>query len=91
MKLHDFLNLFDNLNGDTTITDDDLFRIVSAKTVDIIDCIPKLYLVKDYDELFNMEVVSFGFYDNELCVRVKKNTEKRNYRPWKFFNLNNKR
>ena len=27
--------------------------------------------VKNYAELFNMEVVSFGFYEDELCVRVR--------------------
>ena len=27
--------------------------------------------VNNYAELFEMKVVSFGFYDDELCVRVK--------------------
>jgi hypothetical protein len=27
--------------------------------------------MESYDKLFEMEVVAFGFYDNELCVRVR--------------------
>ena len=60
MKLCDFLNLYDNWNGVLVINDDNL------------DC---LYYgnfwnakISDFE---NREVVAFGFYDNELCVRVR--------------------
>lgn len=48
-------------NGITVVNNDDLTMFVRNKTVSV---------VKE-GGLWDMEVVSFGFYDDELCVRVK--------------------
>lgn len=48
-------------NGITVVNNDDLTMFVRNKTVSV---------VKE-EGLWDMEVVSFGFYDDELCVRVK--------------------
>ena len=48
--------------------------IVIGRTLDIMECMENfnpMTKVNNYAELFEMKVVSFGFYDNELCVRVK--------------------
>ena len=62
MKLREFLNLYDNWNGVVCINDDDLNLIIKDK--------PSCVLSSPGD-LFIREVLAFGFYDNELCVRVK--------------------
>lgn len=61
MKLREFLNLYDNWNGIICVNDDDLNCIIKGDP----------YVVLSNGNLFEMEVVSFGFYDNELCVRVR--------------------
>lgn len=71
MNLREFLNLYDNWNGTTKVNDDNLDTIVIGNTLRIMECIPTLNRVENYEKLFKMEVVAFGFYDNELCVRVK--------------------
>lgn len=61
MILRDFLNMYDNWNGVICVNGDNL------------DCIIKgdPYVVLSYEHLYKMEVTAFGFYDNELCVRVR--------------------
>ena len=74
MKLRDFVNLYDNWNGIMVVNDDNLNTIVKGRTVDIMDWqVPfhPLSSVKSYAKLFEMEVVAFGFYDGEFCVRVR--------------------
>lgn len=74
MKLKEFINMYDNWNGTTKVNDDNLDTIVIGRTMDIMECMENFNpttKVKNYAELFEMEVVSFGFYDDELCVRVK--------------------
>jgi hypothetical protein len=71
MKLKQFMDLYDNWNGVTVVNDNNLDRIVMGTTHRIMSCIPTLINVESYEKLFNMKVVSFGFYDDELCVRVK--------------------
>lgn len=61
MNFKNFMDLYDNWNGITKVNDDNLHTIIKGKTLDIMEC----------SKLFGMEVVAFGFYDNELCVRVK--------------------
>ena len=61
MKFKDFIDMYDNWNGITVVNDDDLNMIVSGPTHSI---------AKEKNFLWDMKVVSFGFYDNELCVRV---------------------
>lgn len=57
----DFIYAFDNWNGITVVNDNNLNCIIKGKTSDIAE----------RKELHNMEVVSFGFYENELCIRVR--------------------
>lgn len=61
MKLREFLDMYDNWNGIVCVNDDNLDLIIKGK--------PDVVLSKG--TLFEMEVVAFGFYDNELCVRVR--------------------
>lgn len=75
MKFKDFMDLYDNWNGIVCVNDDNLHPIVISTAHKIMDCIPLLnngeWFDDNYEKLFNMEVVAFGFYDNELCVRVR--------------------
>lgn len=59
MKLKDFLTRYD-WTGTVCINDDNLNCITKGNFWNL-----KLH------ELGDREVVAFGFYDNELCVRVK--------------------
>lgn len=61
MKLREFLNMYDNWNVMVCVNDDNLDLIIHGK--------PEVVL--SYKDTYQKEVVSFGFYDNELCVRVK--------------------
>ena len=61
MKLREFLNMYDNWNGIICVNDDNLNCIIKGNP----------YVVLSYGNLYDMEVVAFGFYDNELCVRVR--------------------
>lgn len=74
MKFEQFMEMYDNWNGNTRVDDGTLEVVVKGNTMDIMERLVQFgerTKVKSYDELFNMEVVSFGFYDNELRVRVK--------------------
>lgn len=71
MKFRQFMEMYDNWNGTTKVNDDNLDTIVIGHTLKIMECIPVLNRVENYNQLFEMEVVSFGFYDDELCVRVR--------------------
>lgn len=72
MKLRDFLELYDDWNGTTKINDDNLETIIIGNTADIVyeDCTFSQNGYS-YSQLWNKKVVAFGFYDNELCVRVR--------------------
>ena len=59
MKLRDFLDLYDGA-GIICINDDNLDNL----------CYGDIWNVK-LDDFENCEVIAFGFYDNELCVRVR--------------------
>lgn len=61
MKLREFLDMYDNWNGIICVNDDNLNCIIKGNP----------YVVLSHKNLYEMEVVSFGFYDNELCVRVR--------------------
>ena len=61
MNFKDFIDLYDNWNGVTVVNDDKLSCRLINNTA----------LVAEDDSLWDMEVVSFGFYDNQLCIRVK--------------------
>ena len=58
MKLRDFLNLYDG-NIKVIVNNNNLKRIFAGNIFGA--------RISDYK---HCEVISFGFYDNELCVRV---------------------
>ena len=60
MKLKELLDMYDNWNGITVINDDNLEPIAKEETS---------VIAKD-ERFINCEVVAFGFYDNEFCVRI---------------------
>lgn len=62
MSFKEFMNMYDNWNGVTKVNDNVLNTIVEGNTYDIL-C--------HRSDLYNKEVVAFGFYDGELTVRVK--------------------
>ena len=66
MKFKELLDMYDNWNGTIVVNDYDLDRIVKAKTSDIGFNETDV----DYSYLYDEDVVSFGFYDNEFCVRL---------------------
>ena len=61
MRFKDFIDMYDNWTGVTVVNDDKLSCRLINNTA----------LVAEDDSLWDMEVVSFGFYDNQLCIRVK--------------------
>lgn len=61
MKLRDFVDLYDNWDGILVVNDDNLKPIVKGEAE----------VVLSYGNVYEKEVIAFGFYDNELCVRVK--------------------
>ena len=74
MNFREFMDMYEDWCGATRVIDETLEVIVMGKTVDIMECLMpfgKRTKVRGYVELFHMEVVSFGFYDGVLCVRVK--------------------
>ena len=74
MTFKQFMEMYDDWNGITKVNDDSLDTIVYGKTIDIMECVEPIHelsKVENYNALFEMEVVAFGFYDDELCVRVK--------------------
>ena len=62
IKFKKFLELYDNWNGITVVNDNNLKRIVKDNTLTIFET---------RKDLHKKEVVSFGFYDNQLFIRVK--------------------
>lgn len=60
--LKDFLKLYDNWDGYTIIVSSEIYA--RFKTTELADD-------KDGNSrMLNAEVLSFGFYDNELTIRV---------------------
>lgn len=56
------MEIYDDWNGVTRVNNDNLETIVVDKTVNIMET---------RTDLFDRKVLAFGFYDGELCVRVK--------------------
>lgn len=66
MKVVELMRLFDSWNKFLIISDDDLNHILDGKKVfEVYDKMEK------YKDILNKEVVSFGFYDDDFCIRVK--------------------
>lgn len=64
MKFEDFMDLYDNWNGVTRVNDNELNPIIEMNTA-------MLMSLRENQNLFEKEVVTFGFYDGVLTVRVK--------------------
>lgn len=62
MNFKTFMDKYDNWNGITRVNDDELNTIVEDTTYVIMDT---------RTDLFDKEVVAFGFYEEILAVRVK--------------------
>ena len=62
MNFYEFMNMYDNWNGNVVINDDELNPLVEGNIYDI--------MVKRRD-LHNREVIAFGFYDGVMTVRIK--------------------
>lgn len=62
MKFKKFMEIYDNWNGVTRVNDNNLNTIIVDATVKIMET---------RADLFDRKVLAFGFYDGELCVRVK--------------------
>lgn len=63
MKFKEFMNMYDDWNGILKVNNDNLDYIVKDKA---------FVIMENRQDLYEREVVSFGFYDGELCVRVKQ-------------------
>ena len=66
MKLRELLDMYDNWNGITVINNNNLEPIAKEKT----------FVIAEDERLMNCEVIAFGFYDNEFCVRIQGGIEK---------------
>lgn len=72
MTLKKFLDLFDNWNVNIFIKNDELDYITEMKIADLM-ANGRFQFKGMNEELMRMldsEVLAFGFYDGELCVRV---------------------
>lgn len=69
MRFQDFMDLYDNWNGITVVNDNNLNRIIRCQTSKLMFQKPDGQYY--FSSLNDAEVVAFGFYDNELCVRIK--------------------
>lgn len=71
MKLKEFLDLYDNWNGLLTINDDELMETVGDTALYRRNIIHRFIDVHRNDPIMKAKVISFGFYDEELCIRVR--------------------
>lgn len=72
MKLNDFLDMYSNKRCITKINDNNLGRLATGTVAEIIYGYCRLERSGySYSRLWNKEVVSFDYNDNELCVQVK--------------------
>lgn len=65
MTIKELLDMYDNWNAITKINDCNLNCIAKDATSKIAE----------NDELASKKVVSFGFYDNEFCIRISEGAE----------------
>lgn len=62
MRFEDFLEMYDNWNGIVVVNNDNLECIARGQGMRIYE---------NHKELYERKVVAFGFYDNELCIRIQ--------------------
>lgn len=67
MRVIELMCLFDDWNKFLIISDDNLNHILDGEKVfEVYDKKEK------YEDILNKDVVSFGFYDDDFCIRVKQ-------------------
>ena len=62
MTLRQLLDLYDNWNGYTQVNDKNCNPHARVKTDRLTN--------GNYDYILDCEVMSFGFYDDEFCIRI---------------------
>ena len=62
MTFMDFMDMYDNWNGRVKVNDNNLKTIVRGPTSRIMDT---------RKDLYEKEVVAFGFFGEEIAIRVK--------------------
>ena len=67
MTFLNFMELYDDWNRNIKVNDDNLNPIIEGMAVDIMLPYGDLYNSKIMDK----EVISFGYYNNTLCIRIK--------------------
>jgi hypothetical protein len=71
MKFKDFINRYDDWMDVIVINDNVLNRIISCPIYVLMERNKDLYtLYYKYKYLMDKEVISFGFWEGELCVRL---------------------
>ena len=71
MRLVDLLELYDNWNGRVRINNESLEPLVKGRNK-IFEVVDEIYNPKSkLAYLIDKEVLSFGCYDNTLCVCVR--------------------
>lgn len=65
MTVRSILEMYDNWNTTVIVNDNNLREIARGKG----------YEIYDNTDLVNLPVSSFGFYDDEFCIRVGVNVD----------------
>lgn len=65
MTVRAILEMYDNWNTTVVVNDNNLREIARGKG----------YEIYDNNDLVNLPVSSFGFYDGEFCIRVGVNVD----------------
>lgn len=68
INFEQFMNLWDDWNGDIRINDFHLHTVIECRIIDLMWEDSQHYSV--LKRIRNKEVISFGHYDGKLCVRL---------------------
>ena len=69
MKFEQFMRMFNKPEMTAIVQNENFAHIVLGRVSDIMNCVPRINCMA-YGELFEPEVISFGFYADELYVTV---------------------
>lgn len=77
MELKEFLDLYDNWNGFLTINDDEVMEKVGRNIHLYSMWVTSRFVdAKRNDPIMEAKVISFGFYGEELCIRIRRGQNK---------------
>lgn len=65
MRLRDLLDTYDNWDNNIVINNDNLEPILKGRVMNLYDD-------GKMDDLLDWDVVAFGFYDDEIAVRIRE-------------------